>query len=764
MSQGAVLVTRPREDAISLVAALEQRGCPARLCPLLEIVPLPEKKAPLNLAGVQALAVTSANGLRAFTRRSDRRDLPVFTVGHATARSAQEAGFTRVYSAGGDVSDLARIIVSRLKPDQGILLHPASTKVAGDLKGALKRAGFQLRRATLYQAHPAKRLPPDVRAAFLAGEIKFVALYSPRTGGTFTKLVRQAGISEALGSCVALCLSDAVADTIKDLPWGEVRVAAHPDQAALLACLDVREVEGMASDSAKKPAASGKDGKDNPESTAALAVIELFGGIRPMANKLNVAVSTIQGWKERSHIPENRHEEVRAAARKHGIKLEDRLLASSGVVAGDAADGKAADSKPADAKAPDAKAAGVKPAAALSSAAKSDSAKPDTAKSDSAVSGDAKSAAAAAPKTSSVPAAGPPPQAQESGGWVVPFFVGALVFAAGGLVAVFTQDIWGPMVGAEAEQTVDLSGLESRLDALETAPAGASAAALEDLSGRIGDLDSRMAEIAAAGGSGAAPDPALAEDLSALRGTADDLAVRLAALEAAAAGGDATAALSGLQSETSALGSRMAALETALTGLAALPGEISNLADAQANLRMAASGDTALVLGVLQLRDALRGTAPYEQELNALKSLAENDPALKTIIAPLDSHAASGLPSLKDLQTSFPAMARNVIALERGEEAEGIGAGILRRLSSLVTIRRTGMVEGEDASAVVARAEVRLNEGDLEGAVQELAGLTGPAAEAAAGWRGDAQAKVTAAEILSQLGAQASARLTAIGG
>ena len=30
----------------------------------------------------------------------------------------------------------------------------------------------------------------------------------------------------------------------------------------------------------------------------ALAVIEAFGGIRPMAKQLGVAVSTVQGWKE----------------------------------------------------------------------------------------------------------------------------------------------------------------------------------------------------------------------------------------------------------------------------------------------------------------------------------------------------------------------------------------------------------------------------------------------------------------------------------
>ncbi|HEM45705.1 MAG TPA: hypothetical protein ENO23_01540, partial [Alphaproteobacteria bacterium] len=50
-------------------------------------------------------------------------------------------------------------------------------------------------------------------------------------------------------------------------------------------------------------------------------IIERFGGIRPMAAKLGVAVTTVQGWKNRGHIPENRHDEIRAAAARHGIDL-----------------------------------------------------------------------------------------------------------------------------------------------------------------------------------------------------------------------------------------------------------------------------------------------------------------------------------------------------------------------------------------------------------------------------------------------------------
>lgn len=51
------------------------------------------------------------------------------------------------------------------------------------------------------------------------------------------------------------------------------------------------------------------------------AVIEAFGGIRPMAHKLDVPVSTVQGWKQRNAFPENRVDDILAAAAAHDVDL-----------------------------------------------------------------------------------------------------------------------------------------------------------------------------------------------------------------------------------------------------------------------------------------------------------------------------------------------------------------------------------------------------------------------------------------------------------
>ena len=310
-----VLVTRPAEDAGPLAEALRDRGHDVLLAPLLTIAP--RAAVDLDLAGVQALLITSANGLRAFARLSPRRDLAVYAVGDASAAAAREAGFTAVRSAGGDVEALARLAVERLTPAQGSLLHPAGSALAGDLQSRLEKAGFTVRKVVVYDATAAENLPKDVQNALNKRQIQYVALFSPRTGAIFASLVQKAGLSAVLANSRALCLSDAVAAKVKGLPWAAIRVAAAPQQEALLACLDKDGDGAMTADSPSQQ--PGKAANGGGTAGAALEIIDRFGGIRPMAAKLDVAVSTIQGWKERAAIPANRHKDILAAAKKHAL-------------------------------------------------------------------------------------------------------------------------------------------------------------------------------------------------------------------------------------------------------------------------------------------------------------------------------------------------------------------------------------------------------------------------------------------------------------
>ena len=227
-----VLVTRPEADAAPIAAELAARGHTVMIEPLLTIVAKPD--AVIDLADVQALALTSANGARILAERTTRRDLPVFAVGDATAAAARSAGFAAVESAGGDVVGLADLIASRLDPVAGAVFHPAARHLAGDLKGDLEAMGFTVRRVVLYESEPSQAFSRATAAALRDGRIDVALFFSPRPGRTFVRLLSESRLTDACGRMIAVCFSDAVAEDVKRLPWRALHITGQPTQAALL--------------------------------------------------------------------------------------------------------------------------------------------------------------------------------------------------------------------------------------------------------------------------------------------------------------------------------------------------------------------------------------------------------------------------------------------------------------------------------------------------------------------------------------------------
>jgi uroporphyrinogen-III synthase len=233
-----VLITRAEGDAEKLAARLAERGYDTVIESLMTIRFRADTTRGLTpfLDGVQATLFTSANGVRAFAAATPRRDFRVFAVGDATAAAARAEGFAEVASADGAVDDLATLVIARLKPKDGALIHAAGSVSAGDLSGLLEAAGFAVRRAVLYEAIESVALSASTRDAIQRGDIDAALFFSPRNAATFVRLA--SGLEEGCKHMIGVALSAAVAEKLALLPWRRVAVAGAPNEAALLAALD----------------------------------------------------------------------------------------------------------------------------------------------------------------------------------------------------------------------------------------------------------------------------------------------------------------------------------------------------------------------------------------------------------------------------------------------------------------------------------------------------------------------------------------------
>ena len=239
-----LLVTRPEPDGERTAQALRARGHAVVLAPLLHpqtiAFVLPEQ-------AFSAVVLTSANAARAIADHPGRAQLTAltaFTVGRRTAEAARAVGFRDVRSADGDQrdlvdllrADLVRADLLRTDPlriqssDRAPLLYLAGEDRAGDLAAA----GLPVHTAVVYRAVKADHFPAPVAAALAQGELDGVLHFSARSAEAYLDCAAHDAIRESALAPVHYCLSRQVAAPLSAAGASAIRIAARPDEAALL--------------------------------------------------------------------------------------------------------------------------------------------------------------------------------------------------------------------------------------------------------------------------------------------------------------------------------------------------------------------------------------------------------------------------------------------------------------------------------------------------------------------------------------------------
>jgi hypothetical protein len=319
-------------------------------------------------------------------------------------------------------------------------------------------------------------------------------------------------------------------------------------------------------------------------------------------------------------------------------------------------------------------------------------------------------------------------------------------------------------VTAAADFDVLATDVETRLGALEntqTDPAiqADNAAALADLSDRLDGLQAlatriavmetfaqdvgALAEAGPGDGGVVPPNPALTTRLAELEQEIRALDAALAAVvETIPDEGDLAPPV-----DLSAIEARVAAVEETVRSLGPV-----------AASRGSAS---ALVLAAGQLRDRLLGQGPFRVELDTLRQVAQArqlvDRDLQSAMNRLGDLAADGVVTVETLTREFAGLAAQIVTAT--EPDEGWVADLWGRVRGVVSVRRTGDIEGDTIQAIVARAEVRLGDRDVTGAVAELESLDGAAAEIVKPWLILAQARAMADEAAALIATRAVALL-----
>lgn len=260
-------------------------------------------------------------------------------------------------------------------------------------------------------------------------------------------------------------------------------------------------------------------------------------------------------------------------------------------------------------------------------------------------------------------------------------------------------------------QTVDLSAIESDLEA----------------------LDGRVAAIAA--GASSEDASALAENLGAMERTLAALSDRLDDFEGTVQAGDGRIA------------DLAAQLEEARAAIAAQTRTLGG-----ADIGPAVK----LPLIVSGLEAAFATGRPYQAELDGLISLLP-DLSIPQVIA---AEAASGLARPDAIAARFEAALPDIIAGRTRESTGDLAQDAIEWAKALLALRPAEEIEGDTPEAIVSRLEAAIDRRDFVGAATELAQLPAPMRDAAGDVGRDIAAHAQAETFIVRLRTEALAPAT----
>lgn len=511
-------------------------------------------------------------------------------------------------------------------------------------------------------------------------------------------------------------------------------------------------------------------------------IIERFGGIRPMSKKIDVAVTTIQGWKKRDVIPEARREDVLAAAQKYRIDLTGLAEGQEHVATSEIANENTH---------------GVTEAG-------SESGSFEKAMND--VSGTVEMTNVSNVKPRNVGVGHKAAVEQEfeaeinnkiarevraaettvvrKSMWVSSLLillasvgVIALLFPqnkkieenqarisyvetqmrnSGGGESMFANMIPESLKNQITELQTQASHIQNRVATIsrqaEEMSRTLTTPGTGNIANRLTMLEEKVSELASgavsvAGGVGMNIDP-----------SAMDLSTWFEKLEV----------MQNSEIGRTVLSNSVGDMSSVLSALGLQSGEAAvndpNLGDAleQAQKQEGALGEVldglsgndlkaaALLIGLTQFRSAVHRDGGFADDLALLQSMVggENNPALNDAINKLAPQAEDGILTPGRLSGEFKGLAGDIVVSSLKGEDVSVQEKAKARLNEILQVKKDGeLITGTDTQARVARAQAMLDEGNIQGAIDELQKLDGGAADTAQPWIEKAQATVLAQSV-----------------
>ena len=238
-----IVVTRPQRSGERTAAKLEALGHEPVLLPLFHPSHYGERAVAALTGPVGAIAVTSAEALRALATSGEQfapsLSKPLFAVGGATAEAAQKTGFEQIFTASGDALGLTALVrhhrafLTEEKP----LLYLAGRPRGSVFEEGLAAAGIPFRTVDCYEMLPSDISENTLETTLLQTTADMVLLYSSEAARAFFRHTSAGKYVTALTATKFICISRNVLSLVPEIFRANAKAAEEPSEAAMFELL-----------------------------------------------------------------------------------------------------------------------------------------------------------------------------------------------------------------------------------------------------------------------------------------------------------------------------------------------------------------------------------------------------------------------------------------------------------------------------------------------------------------------------------------------
>ena len=234
------LLTRSIKQSNELKKNINLKNFNFLNCPMLKIKPIKLTKNQIKEIKVADYIIfSSANAVNISRNYLNSFSNKVFCVGDDTKMACLKNNIKNVSSSGGNVNDLIKLIVKKIKNRSKKLVYISAKETSVNLPLILKSKKFNVQKIIVYESEKIKKIQRSILNLIKLNKINFVTFFSKKTAIAFNQLILKYKLKKYLINIECISLSNSIEKIVKKNNFKKYYVCANSDRKSFLELINI---------------------------------------------------------------------------------------------------------------------------------------------------------------------------------------------------------------------------------------------------------------------------------------------------------------------------------------------------------------------------------------------------------------------------------------------------------------------------------------------------------------------------------------------